>query len=1180
MRIQKIYLDAFGLFTDCVKDLSGGNEGLHIIYGPNEAGKSTALRAITQLFFGIPSQPQDNFLHPNNSLRIGASISDGSLSLEFNRRKGNKKTLLNRDNDDVLEDSELDTFLGGLDEVTFTTLFGLNHLGLIDGGKAIVDGQGNVGETLFAASAGLNDLRGVMQQLQDEAGELFKPSGSKPRINEAKINLDSVRKELKSALLRPGEWSDKDKELRHTIENREKIEKIIIELKTEHNCLSKILEASPLYNKYIVAVENLSLVADAVLLPEDFGEQFKTLNSEKAQASRKMTDAKDELAKTNEIMDSLTVNKAVLEQEAEIENLNKLYFTNRKALDDSQKLEPELDLLKKQTTDALELFRSGMKLQEVKSLRIKPTLRRLIIDQGQKRESIKDRHENAENALSTLVIARNSVSTSLEKIESVPEPNELERTVLRIRKLGDIEEHLLGKRKDSNAKEKEISTGISRLEMWDGSMDELENLPVPSQETIERFRGEFERLENQHKSSNDRQKETEEDQRNLDEKITALNRDHDAPTEKLLNEHRDIRNDCWQIVRREWEDSNPPGEFNSADVYDELVAMGAAEDSMGNLADAYESVTRETDEVSDRLRLEADRVATLAQLEAGKISLTNKTEGLLVEFSGIENEFKKCSDSWDELWGKLNIKPRAPKEMAVWAQIQRELVKNISEYRSSTVDIELLLSNIEKYSTELGAALTLLGESPRQDGESLTALIERAEDKVLSSNRIIGERKHLIEKLESIDTIEMPEAENEFAHSKELLATWEVEWAVTMDGLGENKDTTPGEANTIVQQIDELTTLHDKIDEREKRIDQISEDDIYFRQKVKDLAKVVAIDCGDLSEENISQKLYSELKQSGKNKSKLDTLSNQAVTAEKHLGESKTEMTRINETLSGLCVDAHVSSNDELPSALDRSKKRRAHENEIKDIEARLTELSPGKSLSEFIEMVNSADINALEPTLSQLVEKINDQEDELKTVSEKIGGLVKELDQMDGSADAARLEEDAQSLLADISVDVEQYARLKISELVLARAIEQYRDKNQGPLLSRAGEIFSKLTLGSFEGLTTDFGNKDEDILVGVRSDGKESVRVDGMSDGTADQLYLALRLASLEQYFKTHPPIPFILDDILVNFDDDRSVATLKILAELSQRTQVIFFTHHSHIVEIAKQNIEKKVLFTHNL
>ena len=728
--------------------------------------------------------------------------------------------------------------------------------------------------------------------------------------------------------------------------------------------------------------------------------------------------------------------------------------------------------------------------------------------------------------------------------------------------------------------EKEISTGISRLELWDGSMDELEKLPVPSQETIERFRGEFERLENQLKASKERKSETEEKLKNIEEQITALKREHDIPTEKLLNKNRDVRNTCWQLVRRDWEDGTPQGKIYSEDICNALGDLGVAEEVMENLADAYESTTRETDGVSDRLRGEADRVANLAQLEASKISLKEKAEVLRVEYASIESEFKKCLESWNELWDTLGIQPRSPREMAGWAQCQRELIKIISEYRSTTADLEQISANIVKYSKELEAALTLLGESPKQNGESLASLVERAEDTVSSLKKIIGERKQLEEKLESIDTIEMPEAERAVVQTKELYTAWENDWADTMDILGENKDTSPGEANAIVQQIDDLTAIHDKIYELKNRIDRIAEDDRDFRQKVKDLATVVAIDRGSLSEEQASQKLYNELKQNRENKSKLETFNKQSVAAKRRLGNAKAEITRIEETLNGLCSDAHVSGTDDLQSAWERSLKRREYGDEIESIEVRLTELSPVNSLSEFIEMVKSEDIDALEPALSQLAEKIQNQEDELITVSEKKGSLDTELEQMDGSADAALLEEDAQSLLADISTDAEQYARLKISELVLARAIEQYRVKNQGPLLLRAGEIFSRLTLESFEGLMTDFGSKDEDILVGVRSDGKERITVSGMSDGTADQLYLALRLASLERYFDNHPPIPFILDDILVNFDDARAVATLVILAALSQRTQVIFFTHHRHIVEIAKQNIDENVLFTHDL
>ncbi|MBR9982231.1 MAG: hypothetical protein KFF50_14470, partial [Desulfatitalea sp.] len=91
-----------------------------------------------------------------------------------------------------------------------------------------------------------------------------------------------------------------------------------------------------------------------------------------------------------------------------------------------------------------------------------------------------------------------------------------------------------------------------------------------------------------------------------------------------------------------------------------------------------------------------------------------------------------------------------------------------------------------------------------------------------------------------------------------------------------------------------------------------------------------------------------------------------------------------------------------------------------------------------------------------------------------------------------------------------------------------------------------------------------------GVRPGAGELVRVEGMSDGTADQLYLALRLASLEQYLANNIPLPFVVDDILLRFDDRRSAATLDVLADLATRTQVVFFTHHRHLLEVAKGKV----------
>jgi uncharacterized protein YhaN len=87
-------------------------------------------------------------------------------------------------------------------------------------------------------------------------------------------------------------------------------------------------------------------------------------------------------------------------------------------------------------------------------------------------------------------------------------------------------------------------------------------------------------------------------------------------------------------------------------------------------------------------------------------------------------------------------------------------------------------------------------------------------------------------------------------------------------------------------------------------------------------------------------------------------------------------------------------------------------------------------------------------------------------------------------------------------------------------------------------------------------------------------------MSEGTADQLYLALRLASLETYLDDHEPMPLVLDDVLVNFDNARALAAMEALAALSRRTQVLFFTHHEHLVDLARSSLGGDVLFVHRL
>ena len=133
---------------------------------------------------------------------------------------------------------------------------------------------------------------------------------------------------------------------------------------------------------------------------------------------------------------------------------------------------------------------------------------------------------------------------------------------------------------------------------------------------------------------------------------------------------------------------------------------------------------------------------------------------------------------------------------------------------------------------------------------------------------------------------------------------------------------------------------------------------------------------------------------------------------------------------------------------------------------------------------------------------------------------------------------------------------------------MDRYGQEHQNPVLNRAGEIFKELTAVSLQSLAVYYDYRDMLVIKGARAG--ELVGVQGLSAGTQDQLYLALRLASIERYLEAKEPQHLLMDDVLINFADRRAAAALRTLAELGRQTQVIMFTHHLRLVELAQQEL----------
>jgi uncharacterized protein YhaN len=266
---------------------------------------------------------------------------------------------------------------------------------------------------------------------------------------------------------------------------------------------------------------------------------------------------------------------------------------------------------------------------------------------------------------------------------------------------------------------------------------------------------------------------------------------------------------------------------------------------------------------------------------------------------------------------------------------------------------------------------------------------------------------------------------------------------------------------------------------------------------------------------------------------------------------------------------ASVASIDDLRRAIERSDELRSLQAEQKTALSALAEDGDGMPLAELTQECSAVDLDqtaAHEQMINQELADLRTQQ--LESGATRTAAR-REFDAVGGDDGAAKAAADKQAALAEMSDIAEEYVRLRSAGLLLQWATDRYRREKQAPLLKRAGELFAILTGGSFEDLRLEFDEQDRAQLAGVRANGS-SVKVSGMSTGSADQLYLALRVAAVEDFLSHSVPLPFIADDLFINFDNERAAAGFKVLAQLARKTQVLFFSHHKHLLDIANTTI----------
>jgi uncharacterized protein YhaN len=1162
MRFLALDLIAFGHFHG--KSLEFPEDrGLFLIYGPNEAGKSTCLRALRGLLYGIEERTADDFQHEARRLRVGASLASAGQRLAIVRRKGRKNTLLDPAENPLQEDI-LQPLLGGISREIYERLFGMTRDELVEGGRALLSGKGSVGESLFAAGLAGTDLQGVLNALQEEAEALFKPTGSNPVLNSRARQFKELRKQSETSTLSVKDWEKLDAELRSLSSTTEELKTRIDHARVEQTRLERVLQALPLVARLKERRRERTELGVVTLLREGVTPERESVQAQLARARAEAEKAQQRIAQHESQLAGLSVPNELLAQEATVNELIKESGSVRKARQDLPRVQQQVHEAREDAREILAELRPDLKLDAAETLRLpleqREHIRRLteqygpLVERGrsaaQREQEYTTKHAEAKQELATLPPSR--------------DVSQLKRTVAQLRKKGDLETGYRNAVNDAQAARRKAEAELKRLPLWTGTLESLMALPVPSDETVNEFE--------QHYDNNGR--DLEQTRQALDEarakigelegKLERLRLSGEIPLEEDLATAREKRDRGWALVRQAWLGGSRDEKAEQA--FDPLLPLDRA----------YEKSVQDADTVADRIRREADAVARKAEYLVEKQVQEGRVADLTDQLKRLEARRQAIAEAWRARWSPTGIDPLSPREMRGWLVFHKDLVRQAGEVQTLEGKAQTILQDLEQSRRLLHDRLALSDEPAPPPEATLTELLERA-DALVSRQEALRTRRETLEQQVHAAHGELTKARAERERVTQELQNFKTAWAEAVRGI--NASLAVSAAAGFLENVQKLFAKLKAADKDQERVKGMDRDIRVFEEKLHAFLTAFAPVRLGLPPEQAVDALKEAIAKGGRDKATRTSLCSQLDEWRENLVRAQDDSRALESQLAALLEAAGCATLQELTALESRCAEARRLDADIKALTDQIAVLAGNRPLPEFIVEVDNEDPDKAAACLARVSGELRELQSENDKVVQQIGACQEQQRAMDGRAAAAEAAQQAQEMLAELRDGVEKYLRLRLAAKVLKAEVERYRERNQGPLLRRAGEIFAIVTEGRFLGLEASYEAGDEPVLVGIRGNG-DKVEVDGMSDGTQDQLYLALRLASLERYLEENTRLPFVVDDALVNFDDDRARAALRVIEKLATKTQVLFFTHHRHMVDLARSAVDGGILHVQDL
>ena len=1148
MRFRQFELVRYGGFADRVLDFGDGKVDLHLVIGPNEAGKSTMLAAISDLLFGIPPQSSQNWRYDYGDLRIRALIATSSGELDLTRRKGKKNTLLAPDGT-ALPDEILAPLLNGMDRRSFERMFGLDHAKLREGGEAILEGKDDAARIVLEAGTGFASIGQELKKLDDLAGSLFKPSAQIPSVNRLMRERTDALAVVRSQMLADTDWVS-------IKARREAAEATRAALVEEGAMLAQRAHAIERINRIrpLLARQSSEQVARARLgsvppMPADAGEQLIAAVTERrtAQELHDLEVAKRDRARKDAA--EIVLPERLLSGKPEIETLYASLAIAEKA---------SADLVQRKAERAMMLDRAA-RIQMDAGLEAKHP-----IPGAGLRKRLRDMLEAArrlERDHAALHQNRQSIEDEVAKLPPVEEDGVAESNLDALRLAVDAIASDASVRTTTLAGTRDrmrsnLENAIAGLAPWSGTVDALRIAVPPGASETQTAGSAIEAALAALRSAEADIADYEKQRISLRSELASLVGGGTLPTPEVVAAARATRDGLVDEVRARL------GSARKKDDAEIGVALHEATDRADRLADGRDA--------------DAQRIAQYGVLTRRQTELEERMDAAKAFVTVKSADLETLRTGWAELLGKLGfLRTVPPGDFDRWRAERAQTLSIADDLDAATRALMEFEEELKAKRAILDAALADAGIKPSpEDSRDDRIVLARRQiatiDAAVRARDVAAAHRRRID--DALQKITLGEQDLKIrqtafeAERKRMLQESRLPEQWSADAIADALDA----FEELAVDAATLASLERQIAFDERQL-------VEFEEAFDALLQALG--------EGPSERRFERLR--ALNDALLDAVRAQVML--RRLEDIEREAVQTLETvqrrlgsaakiIADLMAVAGVTTEVALGEVIEAGRLASAHEMELQRLGDELQDQCEGLDITIVAQEAATLLPDEAAAELEAIRVRRQEIEEARETVGRDLASAETEMARVATATGAADAQQDVVAIGAAMADAAERHIEAATAAALLRWVIDRHRATAQAPLIERAGAMFAQVTAGAFTGLVLDYNDDDRPLIRGLRDDASR-VGVDGMSEGTRDQLYLALRLGAIASRSGSQA-MPVICDDLLITADDGRAGEMLRVLAAASTDNQIILFSHHDHIVDVAEAAVGKDGFRLHRI